>query len=392
MKTKNIFKTLVFAILMPAMLFTFACSNINEDENADENADKNGYTLPVTVNVTRQSENPNTKVTYNDNGNQTGYLSFSEGDQLFVGGRDDGAGQFAGLLTWQSAGTFTGTIKTKNVYEGTADELFRSANNVSATLIPCDYTKYNYISFNNSDKYSAGIRLDMGNAYAFSKAEAVEQFSNEYTDQYDNGFDLSPRNAILNFTISGLDPNAEAEVKVGNTYSNLIDVNLNSDASGTLKIIMGSNASNNNNLSKLTLTVNGTAINLGSHQLVAGHIYNISRSPLSNAFVNGNETVVSFTASNKNLTLSATYNNGSFGTVTRGGTMFNEVNASMERDGNDLKIGVTIMGEKRDIHGDMTIDTVNNTYRWNNDGVGGILTLDTITIGGNSITPLPTKK
>lgn len=389
MKTKNIFKTLVFAILMPAMLFTFACSNINEDENADENADKNGYTLPVTVNVTRQSENPNTKVTYNDNGNQTGYLSFSEGDQLFVGGRDDGAGQFAGLLTWQSAGTFTGTIKTKNVYEGTADELFRSANNVSATLIPCDYTKYNYISFNNSDKYSAGIRLDMGNAYAFSKAEAVEQFSNEYTDQYDNGFDLSPRNAILNFTISGLDPNAEAEVKVGNTYSNLIDVNLNSDASGTLKIIMGSNASNNNDLSKLTLTVNGTAINLGSHELVAGHIYNISRSPLSNAFVNGNTTSIAF---GTNLTLSATYNNGSFGAVTKSGDSAGIVTAaSMERDGNNIKIDVKFMGEKEDREGYMTIDTVNNTYySWSNEWIGNRLTLSSITIGGNSITPLPT--
>ena len=384
MKTKNIFKTLAFAMLMPAILLTSACSNINDNEDFDSK----GYALPVTVNVTRQSQDPNTKVTYNDNGNQTGYLSFSEGDQLFVGGRDDGAGQFAGLLTWQSGGTFTGTIYTENVFSGTADELFTSAgNNVSATLIPCNYTEYNYITFTHPNAYNTVVGYNMGNAYAFSKAEAVEQFSDEYASEYNSGFALSPHNAILNFTITGLDPDAEANVRVNNTYGNLIDVDLKSNPSGTLQIAMGLDVSYANNLSKLTLTVNGTAINLGSHELVAGHIYNISRSPLSNAFVNGNTTSIAF---GTNLTLSATYNNGSFGAVTRGGTMFNEVNASMERDGNDLKIGVTIMRVKADIHGDMTIDTVNNTYRWSNNEVGDMLTLSSITIGGNNITPLPT--
>jgi len=271
MNAKNIFKTLAFAMLMPAILLTSACSNINENEDTN----KKGYALPVTVNVTRQSEDPNTKAKYNET---TKKLEFSAGDQLFVKQNYGSAVKFAGLLTWQSGGTFTGTIYTENVFSGTADELFTSAgNNVSATLIPCNYTEYNYITFTRPNAYNTIVGYNMGNAYAFSKAEAVEQFSDESASEYNSGFALSPHNAILNFTITGLDPDAEANVRVNNTYGNLIAVDLKSNPSGTLQIAMGLDVSYANNLSNLTLTVNGTAINLGSHELVAGHIYNITR-------------------------------------------------------------------------------------------------------------------
>ena len=81
MKTKNIFKTLAFAMLMSAMLLNISCSNINDDEITD----KNGYTLPVTVTVTRQGDESTTKATYNTS---TYKLEFSTGDQLFVQGND----------------------------------------------------------------------------------------------------------------------------------------------------------------------------------------------------------------------------------------------------------------------------------------------------------------
>ena len=92
MKTKNIFKTLAFAMMMPAMLLTTACSSEDElanNKNIDntEAAINKGFSLPVTVNVTRQGDS-DMRATFND---ETKKLSFSAGDQLFVGGNYDAA-------------------------------------------------------------------------------------------------------------------------------------------------------------------------------------------------------------------------------------------------------------------------------------------------------------
>ena len=124
MKTKNIFKALAFAILMPALLLNTACSS---DITNDENIDEKGYALPVTVNVTRQGADPATKATYTDNGDGTGTLVFSAGDKLFVNGKNSylGAGKYAGTLDYDAeSGKFSGTITTENSFSGTVDELF----------------------------------------------------------------------------------------------------------------------------------------------------------------------------------------------------------------------------------------------------------------------------
>lgn len=168
MKTKNIFKTLAFAMMMPAMLLTTACSSEDElanNKNIDntEAAINKGFSLPVTVNVTRQGES-DMRATFND---ETKKLSFSAGDKLFVEGRDkDGAEYFAGVLDYVPAtGKFSGTIYTQNEWLGTADELFVAANadqtlyspTFIATLLPAGYEDYGYLSIN-----------DKGDAYAYN--------------------------------------------------------------------------------------------------------------------------------------------------------------------------------------------------------------------------------
>ena len=82
METKNIFKSLAMAMLLPAMLLTTACSNDDFTVNDDNNVTtaKQGYTLPVTVNVTREGD-ATMRATYTES---TGKLSFSAGDQLFI--------------------------------------------------------------------------------------------------------------------------------------------------------------------------------------------------------------------------------------------------------------------------------------------------------------------
>ena len=275
MKTKNIFQMLALAMLMPAMMLTTACSNINDNGNTN----KKGYTLPMTVNVTRQSEDPNTKATYDDG---TKKLSFSAGDKLFVEGEDNsvgGAGKFAGTLNRVSDGTFSGDITTKNPYSGTADELLTAASSsASALLLPDGYGTYGYFSIEGTG-YEAHVESHYESAFATTKSLAVEQFSKELAYPYSHGFALSPYNAILNFTIAGLAASTTVDVLLtdNNDNSNSISKSVTTDGSGSATFAVGIEGGRISN--QFSLTVGGKVVTLTSSSMsfAAGKIYNITR-------------------------------------------------------------------------------------------------------------------
>ena len=280
-KTKTIFKTLAFAMMMPTMLLTTACSSsddaINNTENTETVSTK-GYAIPVTVNVTRQGDDA-TRATYNEG---TGKLSFSEGDKLFVKGFHNvfgGAGAFAGTLTYVSDGTFSGTIYTQAVYSGTADELFTAAtDDVKATLLPAGYEGYGFLTV-SGEGYSAELATpDYTKVFATSKAVGVEQFSLEQASQYSDGFDLAPENSILNFTINDLAKNTEVTVSYTDDKSNEISRSVTTDGDGTARFAIGVN--DGTALHNCSLTVGGNAIALTANfkTLVFGKIYNVTRS------------------------------------------------------------------------------------------------------------------
>ena len=274
MKTRTILKSLALAMLMPAMLLTTACSN-NDDEivNTENPTSTKGYALPVTINVTRQGDAA-TRATYDG---ETKKLNFSTGDQLLVNGTYS-EGDYSGVLTWQSEGKFSGVILTEKEYSGTADDLL-SSDDVYATLLPAGYESYGCLSIEEEGTCTARVHYDWSKAYALTKAAAVEQFSDECAYSYDNGFALSPQNAIVSFTISGLAANTAVAVlfKVNDDKS-ATPVNVTTDATGvaTFASAMSMFYMNFNNYS---LTVGGNAITLPADKEVeAGHIYNISRS------------------------------------------------------------------------------------------------------------------
>ena len=186
-----------------------------------------------------------------------------------------GAGQFAGTLTWQSGGTFSGTILTGSEYTGTADELFTAASNndnIFALLLPAGYETAGYLTINSPGSYNAFTSSDWSKVFATSKARAVEQFSFEGAKRYNSGFALSPRNAILNFTITGLTSSTNVNV----SFTGGISESVSTDASGNATFAVG--VSHGDNLSSCSLTVDGNAIALPSKTAEAGHIYNITRS------------------------------------------------------------------------------------------------------------------
>ena len=276
MKTKNIFKTLAIALLMPAMLLTTACSN-SDDEivNTENPTNTKGYALPVTINVTRQGD-ATTRATFDGS-----KLSFSTGDKLLVNGTYSEGGDdmiyYSGVLTWQSEGKFSGVILTQKEYSGTADDLLSSTGYVYATLLPAGYESYGYLSIAKEGTCTAYVDYDPSKAYALTKAAAVEQFSDECADSYSNGFALSPQNAIVSFTISGLAANTAVAVLFKDNYdTSATPVNVTTDATGVATF--ASAMYNDANFDDYSLTVGGNAITLPADKEVeAGKIYNISR-------------------------------------------------------------------------------------------------------------------
>lgn len=277
MKTKNICKALALAILLPTLLLNTACSSeiIN-----NENTDGKGFALPVTVNVSRQGDDPATKATYNAS---TRKLEFSTGDKLFVKGTHTTAGQFAGTLTWTSGGTFSGTITTENEWTGTADALFTAATKINAYLLPAGYESIGFLTistWSTPAQYDDNVSVDYSKAFALTLAAGIEQLSLESAYAYSSGFALTPVNAILNFTISGLTASTEVTVVFSDSHDT-VDKKVTTDASGNAKFVVGVLGTGAyTNIQNCTLTVGGKSIALasGSKTLVKGTIYNISRS------------------------------------------------------------------------------------------------------------------
>ena len=308
MRTKNIFKTVALAMLMPAMLLTTACSNQDDVANTSNITNK-GYALPVTVNVTRGDGV--TRATYNES---TRKLEFSTGDKLFVEGVHIEANRFAGTLTWQSGGTFSGTIYTQNPYTGTAAALFTDASPsasgiVNATLLPNGYDSYNFLSIYNGsdDLYDDAVAWSMPKAFVASetaKATGVEQLSFERATTYSSGFALAPANAVLNFTISGLTAGAKdvtLYIDYGGTeYTVTGSVTPNASGVATFAIGVpgGSNIKNMDN----NLTIGSSNLTLpSSTTFAAGKIYNINRAApdlLSSVFSVSSTKKVKFSKGN----------------------------------------------------------------------------------------------
>ena len=282
MNRKTIFKMLALAMLMPTMLLTTACSNDDEIVNTENPANTKGYALPVTINVTRQGDDATTRATYTyDEETKKGTLSFSTGDKLFVkGSYNEGECTYAGMLDYVSDGTFSGTIMTQTEWTGTTEELLSEDGGADATLLPAGYGEYGYLSIMDGGAYDAYLDENSNKAFATSKAAAVEQFSWEYDNSYSSGFELIPTNAILNFTINGLDASTDVDVVFSRSSwpeDIVVSGKVTTDGDGTATFAIG--IIYGNNLKDCTLTVGGNAITLPENKEVeAGHIYNISRS------------------------------------------------------------------------------------------------------------------
>ena len=339
-------------IALSTMLLTTACSSEDDlvNNTAENTVTSKGYALPVTVDVTR--EDGATRATYNES---TKKLSFSAGDKLFVQGlAQQGLSHFFGTLNYvPSTGKFSGTIYTENEWTGTAAALFSSAFSINAYLLPAGYESYGYLRISNNDSFGTNTNYTL----ATSKATAVEQFSYENVggmghNAYNGGFALRPMNAILNFTVTGLDASTSVDVSLtgGNVLLTGGDYNITgtvtTDASGTATFAAGVYVGiyGEEDLKNFSLTVGGRPITLvtESKPLTAGKIYNINRAaPPATDLSTINEN---YTAQNGE-TLTGTLASNVKISIADGATVaLNNVNINGTNDPNYGWAGITCEG------------------------------------------------
>ena len=265
-------------IALSTMMLTTACSSeddaLNNTANTENTINK-GYALPVTVNVTREGD-AGTRATFDGS-----KLAFSAGDKLFVRGYYDGwIKSFAGTLDYDAeSGKFKGTIYTQDDTYKTYEDLFGHSVKPTATLLPAGYEGHGYLFINTQgteEKYDDLLLTRNEYTLATSKADGVAQFSYEKSSSYSNGFALSPDNAILNFTITGLAASTSVNVSLTSLAYNITGT-VTTDASGNATFAAGIESAAE--INPLTLTVGGKEITITSTNTVfdAGKIYNITR-------------------------------------------------------------------------------------------------------------------
>ena len=303
MNIKNVFKSLAFAMLMPAMLFTTSCGN--EDEAIIGGGDaKLSKTIPVTVNVTRQSDKAATRAEYDG---ITKKLGFSTGDKLFVNGYTDDV-SFVGILTWVSGSKFTGDLDIYGTYSGTVEEMFTEASdgshNIFAILLPNGYETYGFLSIVD-EGVNRNVLTSYPKAVAPDLATAVEQFSLEYADTYSDGFALAPHNAIVYCSYKSASTIAEGTAckpylhnDFWGDYGDDVEIQFGKRDIVNFAIAIYADPGFSDWIIKDYSSIIPD-INLGTKAIPGGHIYNVKNYTLSsltvtdpNSFVDGNPKTI----------------------------------------------------------------------------------------------------
>lgn len=394
MKTKN----MIWGLLpMAAALMLTACSSNDIEDVAEKPATK---TIPFTAKVSTE----NATRLGAEEGSGTYTLKFTNTDKVHVY-NTTGSTILEGFLDIDpaDAGKTTATFTGNLTYTPGSSDPSTPADDleICVTLIQKGGDPYNQDICSNVieaiQKYSL-----LENIITYSQ---LSSFSfKQYTGVVDFDITLSGTNAPavgtdVNIAVDGTfvysdDPSTPVALSLSATSTVTSDGKVKfampmftstdeytvtlKDASVTI-----SNASYQGTCS----FADATGFEVGPKVYRAARTINTWAPTLAAAFVAGNETVLAFTSSYGDLTLSATYNGSEFSAVTPSGTGKGMLTtSSMAKEGDNLVITVvTVLGS-----GYMTIDTVNNTFTWSNATVGAMITLSSITIGGSSVTPLPT--
>ncbi len=294
MRKNLILKAMALPMVAAGLIIASSCGKEPEQEVSD--------TIHVRVKASFSDADPASKAVY---AFETGKLSFSDGDKLFIRGMHGGVGEFAGLLDYVSDNTFEGDIWAlyPMYFPDHIEELFRDSDAVG-TLLPKGYEEYGYLSIASYGSPILEVSEDKAFVTAFTPEEAkklaVEQFSfeqgsYEWTGPYPEGFVLHPQACVLNYSIGGLSADTEYSMNVTmastevdattcvTTFTDevVIPGKVTTDADGYAYFAVGISPRLN---ATYTFFIGTDAkVSLSNRTLSAGSIYNVSRPSLTSS-------------------------------------------------------------------------------------------------------------
>ena len=303
---KNMMKNILMsAASIAALMLTASCSQ-ETNEIIDEPAAPTVHSIEVTVPVTADAS---TRASYTAGAATT----FEAGDKLYIKVQSGETYTYVGVLdnSAEAVNKFSGTLNLTAGSDYSGSDIITDCTSLEATLLPSGYDESYYV-LTKSGETVTGLTVEPAKAFsaAATKAATVPQVANASYSTTGSGaktITLTPQNAVLYYTLSGLAKSTAVTVSVSDgttTVSGSVTTNSSGEASFAVGVAPGG-------------TTKSYMMKKGDEQTIefranlsANKVYNITRSAagssdcLSGVFSVASGKTVKFSKGN----LQATYN------------------------------------------------------------------------------------
>lgn len=307
---KNMMKNILMsAASIAALMLTASCSQ-ETNEIIDEPAAPTVHSIEVTVPVTADAS---TRASYTASAATT----FEAGDKLYIKVRDGETYTYVGVLdnSAEAVNKFTGTLYKTAGTDYSGSDIITDCTSLEATLLPSGYDESYYV-LTKSGETVTGLTVEPAKAFsaAATKAATVPQVANASYSTTGSGakaITLTPQNAVLYYTLSGLAKSTAVTVSVSDgttTVSGSVTTNSSGEASFAVGVAPGG-------------TTKSYMMKKGDEQTIefcanlsANKVYNITRSAagssdcLSGVFSVASGKTVKFSKGNLKATLDGSGN------------------------------------------------------------------------------------
>ena len=307
---KNMMKNILMSAASIAALMLTASCNQEDNEIIDEPTASSAHSIEVTVPVTADAS---TRASYTAGAATT----FEAGDKLYIKVRDGETYTYVGVLdnSAEAVNKFTGTLYKTAGTDYSGSDIITDCTSLEATLLPSGYDE-NYYVLTKSGETVTGLTVVPAKAFssAATKAAAVPQVANASYSTTSSGakaITLTPQNAVLYYTLSGLAKSTAVTVSVSDgttTVSGSVTTNSSGEASFAVGVAPGG-------------TTKSYMMKKGDEQTIefranlsANKVYNITRSAagssdcLSGVFSVASGKTVKFSKGNLKATLDGSGN------------------------------------------------------------------------------------
>ena len=307
---KNMMKNILMSAASIAALMLTASCNQEDNEIIDEPAAPTVHSIEVTVPVTADAS---TRASYTAGAATT----FEAGDKLYIKVWDGETYTYVGVLdnSAEAVNKFSGTLYKTAGTDYSGSDIITDCTSLEATLLPSGYDE-NYYVLTKSGATVTGLTVVPAKAFssAATKAAAVPQVANASYSTTGSGakaITLTPQNAVLHYTLSGLAKSTAVTVSVSDgttTVSGSVTTNSSGEASFAVGVAPGG-------------TTKSYMMKKGDEQTIefranlnANKVYNITRSAagssdcLSGVFSVASGKTVKFSKGNLKATLDGSGN------------------------------------------------------------------------------------